>query len=393
MFRKKRVSRAELTEELEQKLTAEDGPELHQDMERLSLQSAAFLLGDPNKPPEADMLDREQAEKLADQIMRKTDPNYMQWNYGNLGTSCGEKHFEGLLLMTVDGLTLPKGVDPEEKKETLRKRIEERGPTYAEYLLMNTARTPEQAEYRERDGLDCDSPVSEKTGRIFAALTHCMCRNAGLPAPRGADLDREARVYAGMPLCSLTLRNRRTAEMLERREFGSVAVALKGTRDAFQFSEKADFQAAQKEMRPLLDRMREQKYGGAQGIRWNALRQAAKGFTEARYRINNADAVNSAKLFLAAEAFLREGKPAPGDPGTELALELLAVGIPDAPRNPGVKALVDSLNERRAPGEKPIALPDRGAPPEARPPQQTAEQTQTGTAPAVRTSGAGAAIA
>ncbi|MBR4692114.1 MAG: hypothetical protein IKP17_05100 [Oscillospiraceae bacterium] len=364
---KKRISRAELMSELERKLAGSDAPELNRDMQRLSLQSAAFLLGEPKKAAEADMLDLEQTELLSGQIMRKTDPNYMEWNYGSLSGSETEKRFEGMLLLTADSLTLPKGVDLAGKKAELHRRIEARGPTYAEYLLMNTRRTPGPAEYREKDELDCTGPLPAETCRVFTALTHCMCRNAGLPALQGTELDREARVYSGMPLCLLTLRNRRTAEMLERREFGSVAAALKSTRDAFQFSEKADFQAAQRDMKRLAERMKAREYPGEQGKKWNALRQAARGFTGARYRINNADAVNSSRLLLAAESFLLEGKHEPGDPGVELALAALSVGVPDAPRNPGVRALTDSMNARRGTGEPPFSVPDRGAPSVAAP--------------------------
>ena len=65
MSKKNRVSRAELFSELEKKLEGSDAPKLNKDMERLSLQSAAFLLGDPRRPPESDVLDADQAEKLA----------------------------------------------------------------------------------------------------------------------------------------------------------------------------------------------------------------------------------------------------------------------------------------------------------------------------------------
>ena len=382
MQKKNRISRAELLSELENRLEHSDAPELNKDMQRLSLRSAAFLLGDPKSSPEADMLDREQTEHLSGQIMRKTWPDYMEWNYGSLGGSETEKRFEGMLLLTVDSLTLPKGVDLAGKKAELHRRIEARGPTYAEYLLLNTRRTPGPAEYREKDELNCDGPIPEKTGRIFAALTHCMCRNAGLPALQGAELDREARIYSGMPLCCLTLRNRRTAEMLERREFGSVATALKSTQDAFQFSEKQDFQAAQRDMKRLADQMKEVEYPGAQGQRWISLRQAARSFSRTRFRINSADAVNSSRLFLAAEAFLMEGKHAPGDPGVELALAALAAGVPDAPRNPGVRALVDNLNARRGPGEPVVTVPDRGAPSLASRPQPESRSPQARTGPA-----------
>ena len=63
MSKKNRVSRAELFSELEKKLEGSDAPKLNKDMERLSLQSAAFLLGDPRRPPESDVLDADQAEK------------------------------------------------------------------------------------------------------------------------------------------------------------------------------------------------------------------------------------------------------------------------------------------------------------------------------------------
>ncbi len=117
MPKKDRISRAELMEELEKKLNLSDTPELNKDMERLSLQSAAFLLGDPNKKAEADVLDPEQTRKLAAQIMRKSGPKYMDWNYGNLPGPGAEKHFEGMLLLTVDGLALSEGVDRTGKKK------------------------------------------------------------------------------------------------------------------------------------------------------------------------------------------------------------------------------------------------------------------------------------
>ena len=84
MPKENRISRAELMAQLEKKLEVSNAPKLNKDMQRLSLRSAAFLQGDAEKPPEADLLDREQAEKLAAQIMRKSDPNYMEWNYGSL---------------------------------------------------------------------------------------------------------------------------------------------------------------------------------------------------------------------------------------------------------------------------------------------------------------------
>ena len=382
MQKENRISRAELLSELDSRLEGSDAAELNKDMQRLSLRSAAFLLGEPDKAPEADMLDREQALRLSEQIMRRTWPHYMEWNYGSPGAAETEKRFEGMLLLTADGLNLPKDVDLAEKKRVLRERIEVRGPTYAEYLLLNTAGAPGPAEYREKDELDLAGPVPEKTGRIFAALTHCMCRNAGLPALQGAELDREARIYSGMPLCCLTLRNRRTAEMLERREFGNVASALKSTQDAFQFSEKKDFQAAQRDMKRLADQMKEVEYPGVQGQRWILLRQAARSFSRTRFRINSADAVNSSRLFLAAEAFLREGKFAPGDPGVELTLAALSVGVPDAPRNPGVQALVDSLNARRGPGTPVVTVPDRKAPSLVGRPQPESRSPQAQAAPA-----------
>ena len=311
MPKKKRISRAELLRELEEKLERSDAPKLNKDLERLSLQSAVFLVGDPKRPAESDMLDREQAEKLAGQIMRKSDPNYMEWNYGNLRDPGTEKHFEGMLLHTIDGLALPPEVDRAGKKEALHKRIEARGPTYGEYLLLNTVRPPANREYRASAEQRTGGQVPEKTGKVFTALTHCMSRNAGLPALKGEAFDREAKVYCGMPLCRLTLRNARTAEMLEHREFGSVAVALKSTQDSFQFADKESFQKAQKDMKQLLARMSERKYEGAQAKNWQVLKQAAKSFCGARFHVNNADAVISAKLFLAAEAFLTGQKAAP----------------------------------------------------------------------------------
>lgn len=361
MPKKERISRAALLAELEKKLACSDEPQLNKDMHRLSLRSAAFLLGDPAKPPEEDLLDREQAEALAGQIARRSDPNYMDWNYGDLREGEAEKHFEGMLLQTIDGLALPEGIDRAEKREALRARVEARGPTYAEYLLLNTARTPAPAEYREKDEPLPGGPVPDKTGKLFTAFTHCMCRNAGKPALRGPDFDREAGVYAGMPLCCLALRNRRTAEMLERREFGSVAVALKKTQDSFQFAGEGDFRAAQKDVRRLLNRMAATEVSGSGDRAWEELRRAAQGFTRARFRFNDVDAVIGAKLFLAAERFFRERKCAPGDPAAELALALVASAVPDAARNPDVKTLVAGLNDRRRPGEPPFTLPDNGA--------------------------------
>lgn len=380
MPKENRISRAELMAQLEKKLAVGGASKLNQDMQRLSLQSAAFLLGDPKRPPEADFVDREQAEKLAGQIMGKSDPNYMEWNYGNLRDPGTEKHFEGMLLHTIDGLALPPEVDRAGKKEALRKRIEARGPTYGEYLLLNTVRPPANREYRAPAEQGTGGQVPERTGKVFAALTHCMSRNAGLPALKGEDFDREARVYCGMPLCRLTLRNARTAEMLEHREFGSVAVALKSTQDSFQFADKESFRKAQKDMKQLIGRMSEREYEGAQAKNWHFLKQAAKSFCGARYHVNNADAVISAKLFLAAEAFLTGQKAAPGDPGTEMALAAMSIGVPDAARNPDVKNLVGRLNSRQGPEEMHFAVPDRGAPsvaaqPEKRPGQLRAEDS------------------
>ena len=362
MPKENRISRAALLRALESTLDRSETPQLKKDMQRLSLQAAAFLLGDPAKPPEKDLLDREQTEQLAGQIMRKSDPHYMDWNYGGLREGETEKHFEGVLLQTIDGLSLPGDIDPAEKKAALRERIEARGPTYAEYLLMNTAHAPKAREYREKDEPLLGSPVPDKTGKIFTAFTHCMSKNAGKPALRGAAFDREAGIYAGMPLCRLTLRNRRTAEMLERREFGNVAVALKKTQESFQFAGKEDFLAAQKNVKRLLNRMAATEVAGSGSKEWEGLRRAAQSFTRARFHINDVDAVIGAKLFLAAEDFFRKRKPAPGDPAADLALELVAAAVPDAPRNPEVKALVGGLNTRRGPDAPSLAIPDNGAP-------------------------------
>lgn len=382
MPKENRISRAELMAQLEKKLAASGASKLNKDMQRLCLQSAAFLLGDPKRPPEADLMNREQAEKLAGQIMRKLGPNYMEWNYGNLRDPGTEKHFEGMLLHTIDGLALPPELDRAGKKEALQARIEARGPTYGEYLLMNTVRPPADREYRASAESGPGSQVTEKTGKVFTALTHCMSRNAGLPVLKGEDFDREARVYCGMPLCRLTLRNARTAELLEHREFGSVAVALKSTQDSFQFADRESFQKAQKDMKQLIGRMSERKYEGAQARDWQLLKQAAKNFCGARYHVNNADAVISAKLFLAAEAFLTGHKAAPGDPGTEMALAALSIGVPDAARNPDVKNLMGRLNSRQGPEEAGLAIPDRGAPSVAAQPDR-----QPGPAPAEPSSG------
>ena len=378
MPKEKRISRAELMAQLEKKLEVSDAPKLNKDMQRLSLRSAAFLLGDAGSPPEADLLDRAETEKLAAQIMRKSDPNYMEWNYGSLHDPGTEKYFEGMLLQSIDSLSVPPEVDRAGKKAELHRRIEARGPTYGEYLLLNTVRTPGSEEYRG-SGAESGGKVPENTGKVFAALTHCMSRNAGLPALRGAAFEREAQVYCGMPLCRLTLRDQRTAQMLEHREFGNVAVALKSTQDSFQFADRESFRAAQKDMKQLLGKMSEWKYEGAQAKKWQALKQAAKSFTGARFHVNNADAVISAKLFLAAENFLSEQKDAPDGPGTELALAALGIGVPDAPRNPDVRNLVAGVNARREPGAEPFAIPDRGAhsvasqpAKEPRPPQQEA---------------------
>ena len=181
MSKKNRVSRAELFSELEKKLEGSDAPKLNKDMERLSLQSAAFLLGDPRRTPESDVLDADQAEKLAGQIRRKSGPNYMEWNYGNLRDPGTEKHFEGMLLHTIDRLALPPEVDRAGKKQELLSRIETRGPTYGEYLLLNTVHTPAAGGYREPRA-NTAGQVPEKTGKVFTALTHCMSKNAGLPA-------------------------------------------------------------------------------------------------------------------------------------------------------------------------------------------------------------------
>ncbi len=383
MLKKNRISRAELLTELEKKLECSDAPKLNKDMERLSLQSAVFLLGNPKIPPESDMLDRERTEQLAGQIMRKSDPNYMEWNYGNLHDTGTEKHFEGMLLQSIDNLSLSPEVDRTGKKEELRARIETRGPTYGEYLLLNTANTPGAREYRESRA-DIKGQVPEKTGKVFTALTHCMSKNAGLPALRGEAFEREARVYCGMPICRLTLRDRRTAEMLEHREFGNVAVALKSTQDSFQFADKESFRAAQKDMSQLLSRMSEQKYSGEQAKKWHALKQAARSFAGARFHVNDVDAVVSAKLFLAAESFLSGQKDGPEDTGTKLALSALGIGVPDAPRNPDVKALVSSLNARQGPEAEHLAVPDREAPSMASQPRTEPRQPQTETQPVVR---------
>ena len=383
MPKEDQISRAELMAQLEKKLAVSDAPKLNKDMQRLSLQSAAYLLGDAGRPPEADMLDREQAEKLAAQIMRKSDPNYMEWNYGNLPDPGTEQHFEGVLLQSIDSLTLPREVDGAGKKEDLRRRIEARGPTYGEYLLLNTVRTPGPGENR-RTAAEADGPAPEKTGKVFAALAHCMRRNAGLPALRGAAFEREAQVYCGMPLCRLTLRDRRTAEMLEHREFGSVAVALKSTQDSFQFADKESFRAAQKDMKQLLRKMSERKYEGAQAKKWYALKQAARNFTGARFHVNNADAVISAKLFLAAEDFLTGQKDAPDGPGTELALAALGIGVPDAPRNADVRDLVAGVNARREPGTEPLVVRDREAPSVASQPRMEPKPPQAEASPILR---------
>lgn len=362
MPEKDRVSRAKLMAELEKKLDLSAASELNKDMHRLSLQAAAFLLGDPEKKPEADMIDGAQAAKLAEQIMRKSGPQYMKWNYGNLRAPETKKHFEGMLLLTMDGLALPDGIDCAGKKALLHARIEERGPTYAEYLLMNTVRTPGNAENREKGAPEKDGAISEKTGKIFAALTHCMSGNAGMPALRGAEFDREAQVYCGMPLCRLTLRNRQMAEMLEHREFNNVSVALKNTQDSFQFAGKEDFRTAQKHMKTLLTRMSARKLDDVRGKKWHNLKQAARSFVNARFHVNDVDAVISARLFLAVESFVADQKNAGDDPNVALALSALAVGVPDAPRNPGVKRLADGLNAGRGPGEARITIPDLGAP-------------------------------
>ena len=375
MPEEKRISRAQFLEELEEELKSSQEPELNKDGLRLSSQAAAFLLGDPEKEPQADLLDREQARKLAGQILRKSAPNYMDWNYGSPRTNVPEKHFEGMLLLTLDSLSLPEGVDREQKKEDLYARVRERGPTYAEYLLMNTVPVPGPAEYREKDLPDPERPVPEKTGKLFTALTHCMSRNAGLPAPRGEDFDREARVYAGMPLCRLTLRNRRVAEMLERREFGNVALALARTQASFQFADKTDLKSAQKDMKSIVGQMSAHKPEKDPEKKWAGLRNAAQKFTTARHRIHNADAAISAKLFVAAEGFLRT-QPRQGGPCADLAISAVAAGVPDAPRNPCVKALVEGLNARRGP-EEAISVPDRGAPSAlALPTRQTPPQRQ-----------------
>ena len=330
--------------------------------------------------PEEDLLDRAEAEKLAAQIMRKSDPNYMEWNYGNLHDPGMEQHFEGVLLQSIDSLTLPPEVDGAGKKAELHRRIEARGPTYGEYLLLNTVRAPGPGEYRG-SAAEADGPAPEKTGKVFTALTHCMRRNAGLPALRGADFEREAQVYCGMPLCRLTLRDKRTAQMLEHREFGNVAVALKSTQDSFQFADRESFRAAQKDMKRLLGKMSEQKYEGAQAKKWVALKQAARSFAGARFHVNNADAVISAKLLLAAEDFLTGQKDAPDGPGTELALAALGIGVPDAPRNPDVRNLVAGVNARRGPDAEPLAVPDRGAPSVASQPRTEPRPPQTEASP------------
>ena len=375
MPRENRISRASLMAELDQQLERSGEGQMNKEKRRLSFQSAAFLLGDPAKPPDKDLLDREQAVKLAGQIMRKSDPNYMEWNYGGLREGETPRHFEGMLLQTLEGLHLPEGIDRAGKREAIRRRVEERGPTYAEYLLLNTVRPPGAAEYREKDEPGPENPVPEKTCKVFAAFTHCMSRNAGMPALRGADFAREAEIYSGMPLCRLSLRNRRTAEMLERREFGNVAKALKKTQASFQFADKEDFHEAQKGMKKLLGRMNTLEGEGTGGKAWEDLNRAARGFTKAR-QFNDVDAVAGAKLFLAAEAYLLEQKDAPPGPGTELALAVLGTGVPDAARNPDVKALMGELNARRAP-EQALALPDNGAPSVASQPGKETKGRQT----------------
>lgn len=374
MSEEKRISRARFLEELEEELNSSQEPELNKEGLRLSSQAAAFLLGDPEKDPHADLLDRDQARKLAGQILRKSGPNYLDWNYGSSRIRIPEKHFEGMLLLTLDGLGLPEGVDREQKKEDLYARVRERGPTYAEYLLMNTVPVPGPAEYREKDRRDPEHPVSEKTGKLFTALAHCMSRNAGLPAPSGKDFVREAQVYAGMPICRLTLENRRVSEMLERREFGNVALALAKTQSSFQFADKADLKSAQRDMKTVLGRMSAHKPEEDPEKRWAGLRNAAQKFTTARHRINNADASISAKLFIAAEGYLL-AQQEQGGPRAELALSAVATGVPDAPRNPCVKALAEELNARRGLETKPVSIPDRGAPSAlALPPRQTPSQ-------------------
>ncbi len=361
MPKENRISRASLMEELETRLKHSEALKLNKDMRRLSLQSAAYLLGDPAKPPETDLLDREQTETLAGQILRKSDPNFMDWNYGAVGEGETPLHFEGMLWHTLDRLSLPAGIDREAKREGLRARIEKRGPTYGEYLLMNTVRSPGLSEYREKDDPCPAGEVSEKTCKVFTALTHCMCKNAGMPVLRGQDFEREASIYSGMPLCRLALRNRRTAEMLERREFGKVTQALKNTQQSFQFARREDFHAAQKNMKRLVNRMDALEGAGSGSPEWENLKRAARGFTKARFRVNDADAVIGAKLFLAAEDYLRQPKTDPDGPGADLALAALAAGVPDASRNPEVTALVKGLNARRVP-ENAALLPDNGAP-------------------------------
>lgn len=361
MSEEKRISGAQFLEELEESLQSSQEPELNKDGLRLSSQAAAFLLGEPGKEPSAGLLDREQARKLAGQILRKSGPFYLDWNYGSPRTAIPEKHFEGMLLLTLDSLSLPEGVDRDLKREELFARVRERGPTYAEYLLMNTTPVPGPAEYREKDRPDPENRVTEKTGKLFTALAHCMNRNAGLPTPRGKDFAREAQVYAGMPLCRLTLRNRRVSEMLERREFGNVAEALAKTRAAFQFADKDDLISAQRDMKTVLSRMSDHKPEKDPERTWAGLRNAARKFTTVRHQINGADAAVSAKLFCAAESFIQAQPGNDRGPCADLALSAVAAGVPDAPRNPSVKALVDDLNARRGPGEA-ITVPDRGAP-------------------------------
>ncbi len=217
---------------------------------------------------------------------------------------------------------------------------------YQTFAAMDAASDPQPANrrYRQDDRSVYEYVAPEGIWRPFTALAACI-EGTGYQK-----LDNEmVENMKNSSFAALTMKNKRTVEKMQYRDYDAVREAYRKTRNSFTFANQQQFARQKVHAQNCLHRLAamEGDYTGESS--WNQLLDAVEGFTKAKTPEQAAE--KSADVLQAVEAFSkgRKSKFASHEEQEAVneALLALAITVPDASNNPSVQPLLNRFNTVR----------------------------------------------
>ena len=294
--------------------------------------------------------DSDELKDVAKQLKDLGMADYAAQCYGSTEEEVDRLRFEGFLLQNIDKLKLPEGckADVSELKTQLREKIAERGMTCGEYALQNMKKQKDGREhkpYSEKDRAVYEYELSDRDWQLAASAAWMSMGQGGKPLAEASAQSAKKNVFSRM-----CLRNKQTVEKIHRGEVDLFAEEFGKTKASFTFKDPQTLEKAQRLSTLVLNNMREMQGPHADSPQWQNLLTAAEEFTTAD-SLEKASK-KSANLLLAIEAFTKGKKSKYNDEATQemvnASLSLLSTSIPDGPRNPNVKPLINRFNDVRA---------------------------------------------